>query len=212
MPADETARLTARGAGGASRTVRARGSLAVATVILCLAALTGGSPHGAQAADESSWAYELWHGMMSPYCPGRTLAECPSPQADELRLWILTQAAAGAAREEVEASLYARFGDQIRTTPRAEGWGLAAYVIPVVAFVSFGGIVLVVLRRMVGRSAPEAESAVEPAESAVEPAESAAEPVELAELAKSDRHAAPIERGRLSDAELEDLVDEELGA
>jgi cytochrome c-type biogenesis protein CcmH/NrfF len=99
---------------------------------------------------EQQWAYELWHDTMSPYCPGRTLAECPSPQADELRLWILTQAAAGASREEVEGILFERFGDSILTAPRAEGWGLAAYVVPVLGFLLGGVVVWLVLRRMVG--------------------------------------------------------------
>ena len=102
------------------------------------------------AAENETWGYALAHELMSPYCPGRTLAECPSPQADELRLWILTQAAAGASREEVEGILFERFGDSILTAPRAEGWGLAAYVVPVLGFFLGGLVVWLVLRRMVG--------------------------------------------------------------
>ena len=95
-------------------------------------ALAVGVSQSVQAADleapgeavDDSWAYEVWHDTMSPYCPGRTLAECPSPQADQLRLWILDQANAGATREEVEQAMFREFGDQLLTTPRAEGWGL----------------------------------------------------------------------------------------
>jgi cytochrome c-type biogenesis protein CcmH/NrfF len=167
--------------------------LVVAILALSLGALAGGSPT-ALAADEPNWAYELWHDLMSPYCPGRTLAECPSPAADELRLWILTQAAAGADRSEVEASLYARFGDEIRTTPRAEGWGLAAYVIPSLAFLAFGGVVLLVLRRLVGAGdkSPAAASTV------------LAQPPALS--------AAMVSGGRYSEADLERMVDEEFNA
>lgn len=104
------------------------------------------------------WAYAMTHDLMSPYCPGRTLAECPSPQADELRLWILTQAAAGASQEEVEAALYERFGDEILSAPRPEGWGLAAYVVPVLGFILGGIVVWFALQRMVksrpGAAAP----------------------------------------------------------
>ncbi len=121
-------------------------ALAVGVAPLALAA----DPAAPGEAVNDSWAYEVWHDTMSPYCPGRTLAECPSPQADQLRLWILDQASAGATREEVEQAMFREFGDQILTAPRAEGWGLAAYVIPLVGFVLGGGIVVLVVRRLMG--------------------------------------------------------------
>jgi cytochrome c-type biogenesis protein CcmH len=105
-------------------------------------------------AGAEQWAYDLAHSLMSPYCPGRTLSDCPSPQADELRLWILEQARAGATREEVEAELIRSFGDQLRQAPRAEGMGLVAYAVPGV-FLLAGGVLLVAfLRRGAGSAAP----------------------------------------------------------
>lgn len=113
-------------------------------------ALLGPAP-GARAADPAEapqWAYAITHDLMSPFCPGRSLHDCPSPQADELRLWILTQAAAGASEDEVLELLYARFGDQLRSAPKPEGWGLTAYVIPIL-FLALGlPVVYVILRRM----------------------------------------------------------------
>lgn len=106
------------------------------------ATAASGSP---DAPEPEGWAYDLADELMSPFCPGRTLAECPSPQAADLRMWLVTQEAAGASREEVEAILYDRFGDVIRPTPRPEGWGLTAYVIPVLAFLAGGGLVWVFL-------------------------------------------------------------------
>lgn len=81
------------------------------------------------------WAYEMAHDLMSPFCPGRTLAACPSGEADQLRQWILLQAAAGQRREQLEADLLARFGDAILSAPRAEGvFGISAYAIPIAGF------------------------------------------------------------------------------
>lgn len=91
------------------------------------------------------WAYDVWNELMSPFCPGRTLADCPSPQAGSLRSWIVVQEAAGRSKDDVLDELYARYGDQIRSAPRAEGFGTAAYVIPVVAFLLGGVIVAVFL-------------------------------------------------------------------
>jgi cytochrome c-type biogenesis protein CcmH/NrfF len=106
------------------------------------------APAATSQEEPPAWAYQLSHDLMSPFCPGRTLAECPSPQADELRLWILTQAAAGATREEVESQVIARFGEVVRSAPKAEGWGLTAYAIPIVGFLAGGFLVVYVLRRL----------------------------------------------------------------
>lgn len=56
---------------------------------------------------------ELSNELMSPYCPGRTIASCPSGQARKLEDQILAEAQAGKTREEIEQSLVERFGPQI---------------------------------------------------------------------------------------------------
>jgi cytochrome c-type biogenesis protein CcmH len=129
---------------------------------------------GAAAAEEAAapaeerWAYELAHELMSPFCPGRALAECPSPQADALRLWILQQARAGATREQVEAQLLESFGDQLRQSPRPEGVGLVAYVVPALLVVAGGGLLALFLRRQAQRAGP-APAASGPARVARDP-------------------------------------------
>ncbi len=104
-------------------------------------------PATAEAAEPEGWAYELSHEIMSPFCPGRSLADCPSPQAETLRAWIVIQEATGRSRADVETELLERYGDVILSAPRAEGIGLAAYAIPVLAFVAGGVLVGVFLRR-----------------------------------------------------------------
>jgi cytochrome c-type biogenesis protein CcmH/NrfF len=113
------------------------------------------APPPAAAADDP-YALELYNGLMSPYCPGRTLMDCPSGQAAELRDWIATQEQAGRPREAVEQELYEKYGDVILQAPRAEGFGLVAYVLPIVAFVLGGFIVWAFLRRQAARAAPPA--------------------------------------------------------
>jgi cytochrome c-type biogenesis protein CcmH/NrfF len=119
---------------------------------------------GAASAIEGapSWSYAMAHDLMSPFCPGRTLAECPSPQATDLRFWILTQAAAGATEAEVNEMLTQRFGDVLLASPRAEGWGLSAYVIPIAFFVLGGPVVVLILRRLTTGSAAGAGRPAEP--------------------------------------------------
>jgi cytochrome c-type biogenesis protein CcmH/NrfF len=99
------------------------------------------------AVDEpEGWAYQLANEVMSPFCPGRTLADCPSDKAENLRVWIIVQEASGRSREDVENELYERFGDVMRSAPRAEGLGLAAYIAPVLFFVLGGAVVVGFLR------------------------------------------------------------------
>ena len=99
------------------------------------------------AAAPEGWAYQLARDLMSPFCPGRTLSACTSPQADDLRMWLIVQEASGRSREDVEAELFERYGDVLRPAPRATGFGLAAYVFPVIAFLAGGVVVAVFLRR-----------------------------------------------------------------
>jgi cytochrome c-type biogenesis protein CcmH/NrfF len=114
----------------ASTSLRRAAALGVVCLGLALPAAAAAEPEG--------WAYEVSHEIMSPFCPGRSLADCPSPQAESLRAWIVVQEATGRSRADVEAELLERYGDVIRAAPRAEGIGLAAYVIPLAAFVGGG--------------------------------------------------------------------------
>jgi cytochrome c-type biogenesis protein CcmH/NrfF len=128
--------------------------LACWIVILCLA-----GPASAQGEKEG-WGYGLWNELMSPFCPGRTLADCPSGKAEELRIWIVEQEDGGRSRTEVMDELYAAFGDVLRQAPVAEGVGLAAYVIPVLLFLAGGALIGFFLRRQRGGVAPETEPPV----------------------------------------------------
>ncbi|MCH2171577.1 cytochrome c-type biogenesis protein CcmH [Myxococcota bacterium] len=113
--------------------------------LLLLAVGVSGS--AASAEPSEGWSYALWQEMMSPFCPGRTLADCTSGHAESLRMWILVQESAGRTREDVEEELYERYGDVILAAPRAEGFGLTAYVVPVLLFGAGGLGILFLLRR-----------------------------------------------------------------
>jgi len=128
--------------------------------------LLGAVPAGAADEKPEGWAYALAGKLMSPYCPGRTLSECPSPQADTLRMWIIVQESAGRSRVEVEEELIERFGEQILAAPRARGFGWAAYLIPVFAFLGGGAVVWLFLRR---QTAPASFDAPLPLSSATVP-------------------------------------------
>jgi len=139
-----------------------RGWLAVLLLVAVLA-LGAGS-----AAASDSFAYDLSHELMSPFCPGRTLASCPSPNAAEVVQWMHLQEAAGATEEEVRAMLLERFGERILGAPKAEGWGIMAWALPISAFIGGAGLAFLVVRRISRRGAEAAASGADAAPSAVE--------------------------------------------
>jgi len=143
-----------------------RAALRVCAVLLALIALatTAAAQTPAPADAPPSWAYDLANDLMSPFCPGRSLADCPSPDAASLRMWILVQAAAGRTRADVEEELYAKYGEAMRSAPKAEGFGTVAYLIPIAVFAGGGGLVGWFLRRATrrARSRPEEPRDLDP--------------------------------------------------
>jgi cytochrome c-type biogenesis protein CcmH/NrfF len=128
-----------------------RAALALLAVLALAGGLAAGPATGSAAeAAEPGWGYGLWNELMSPFCPGRTLADCPSEQAEKLREWIVAQEEQGRPKDDVTQELFASFGDVLRQAPAAEGVGLAAYVVPVAIFVAGGGLVALFLARRRG--------------------------------------------------------------
>lgn len=105
----------------------------------------GASPAANARAEDL--AIQLSNDLMSPYCPGRTIATCPSPQARKLENSILEQAKAGKTRVEIESELAARFPDIRGYVGRPE----IIYGTAVVALLAIIGLILAG-RRWVGHS------------------------------------------------------------
>lgn len=109
--------------------------------------------------------YQVARDLMSPFCPGRTLADCPSPYARDVREQIRDALAGGMASDEVAARVTAELGDEVRGRPQsAWGWWMPALV-------TLGGVIaaVLVIRRLGARgrgepslSAPAPSSAEEP--------------------------------------------------
>jgi len=72
-------------------------------------------PEPAQKPDREAEALlsELSHDLMSPFCPGRTIASCPSSQARKLEERILAEAQSGKSRDQIEQALVADYGSDI---------------------------------------------------------------------------------------------------
>jgi cytochrome c-type biogenesis protein CcmH len=124
--------------------------LAFAAVVLC--ALLPLAARGADAdASLGRRAHALSGDLMSPFCPGRTLADCPSPDAAAVRQEIRERLARGEDESEVRALLETRFGGDLGGLPRdVLGWAA-----PVVILVT-GAALLAFALRALSRRASEA--------------------------------------------------------
>lgn len=104
------------------------------------------SASSAWAAPEDI-ANDISNNIMSPFCPGVTLHDCPSDTATALRERIKQMIVDGKTREQVMEILVAEFGDTIRATPPPGGSGLIAWVMPAVAVVGAAAVAFKLTRR-----------------------------------------------------------------
>jgi len=123
-------------------------------------------------------ATELSHDLMSPYCPGRTISSCTSPQARKLEQYILSEAQSGKDRAEIEGELVKRYPDIQGYLGRPELlWGTALGAILAMAALAWAA------RRWLARGRRASAAGVAAGvDGAVSAAPRAASPRELAAL------------------------------
>lgn len=135
-----------------------------AVLSLLVAAFVVGAPTVASAAPEDV-ANAVAQEVMSPYCPGVTLHDCPSSSAQEMRSEIAAWAEDGMTKDAILARLEDEFGPSIRALPSAGGSGLLAWLLPGLALVAGAALAIVLARRWAKRPpAPVAPGVAVPAE------------------------------------------------
>ena len=99
--------------------------------------------------EESRRAHSIASQVMSPFCPGSTVASCTSPRAAAWRAKILTWVQEGQTDTEIRARLQSEVpGRDLSGTPDSGmDWGL-----PVAVVVAGTGLLGWLLRRLVKRS------------------------------------------------------------
>lgn len=68
--------------------------------------------------------------VMCPTC-SIPLNTAQSPQADEQRAFIRELIADGQDKEQIKAALVAEYGEDVLADPQDDGFGIAAYVVPI---------------------------------------------------------------------------------
>jgi cytochrome c-type biogenesis protein CcmH/NrfF len=99
------------------------------------------------SADQEEFALKkratsVYQEILSPFCPGRSLNDCPSSKAHELKEEILVQLKSGASDQDVLTGVFAKIGDQYRAIPKSEGFGKMVWIAPL-GFLTIGFLVAV---------------------------------------------------------------------
>jgi len=89
-----------------------------------------------------------------PLCQGYSLLDCPLQVCGQMRQLIADRLAEGWSADQVRAQFVADYGPQILSAPPARGWGLLAWLAPLVAALS--GAAVLWLRRKAGATAASA--------------------------------------------------------
>lgn len=103
-------------------------------VITAVVALTAGLGPNSNEVPTSA---EVQKRVMSPFCPGLLLAECPTSQAAQLRARIEALIEEGWTNSQIDAWLEENYGEGVLATPRDAG----AWIPPVIWAVAGAAIV-----------------------------------------------------------------------
>ena len=92
----------------------------------------------ADSSSAESTANEIYYQILSPFCPGRSLADCPSTKANELKVEILTELKSGKSKSEVLDIVFQKYGDEFNSKPPLSGFAAFAWIIPIIFFLLVG--------------------------------------------------------------------------
>ena len=117
---------------------------------------------GPAAAASPPNAADLEAEIVCPVCE-TTLDQSNAPVAERMKLYIRERIAAGDSESEIKDALVAEFGPAVLATPRKSGFGLLAWLLPLVAIcVAIVAVALLARSWARGRDGPGATTSLEP--------------------------------------------------
>lgn len=120
---------------------------------LCLMLILGISPL-AQALVWQDVAGEL----MSPACPGRTLLNCTSSQAEQWRELIRQKLAQGESKSQILQHFVDIEGESILASPPKKGFALTVWLFPIFIVLNGAVMILLLARRWTSRTAHDTQN------------------------------------------------------
>jgi cytochrome c-type biogenesis protein CcmH len=125
----------------------------LALVVLAVALGAAGTAAGADPPNAADLEAEL----VCPVCE-TTLDQSNAPVAERMKWFIRERIAAGDTEDEIKDALVAEFGPGVIATPPKSGFGLLAWVLPLVGLVA-GAVALGLLLRAWSRRRASSDDA-----------------------------------------------------
>ncbi|HEV7400786.1 MAG TPA: cytochrome c-type biogenesis protein CcmH [Solirubrobacterales bacterium] len=108
-----------------------RRAAALAVLVLTAGLLTLAAPVLA-APPRQTTVHDIEDEVMCPIC-GTLLELADSPQAKREKVYVAKLVVAGKTKTEVKDALVAQYGPSVLALPKASGFDLSAYLVPIVA-------------------------------------------------------------------------------
>ena len=109
-----------------------RGVLCALTTVVALAAPTPVATAAAQQPAPQTTVDAIEAEVMCPVC-GTLLELAESPQARREKVFVAKLVAEGKSKAEVKDALVAQYGPSVLALPKASGFDLSAYLVPIIA-------------------------------------------------------------------------------
>src|SRR2546426_4489977 len=94
--------------------------------------------------------------LMSPACPGRTLLNCTSSQAEQWRELIRQKLANGESKEQILHYFVDMSGEAILAAPPKKGFALTVWLVPLFVVVNGAVLIIALTRRWARRRTADA--------------------------------------------------------
>lgn len=100
--------------------------------------LAGGTAKAELTPEQESLARTIDGKLIAPCCWTQTVAEHQSEIADQMKAQTRTMIAQGTSEGEIIDGYVTQYGESILASPRARGFNLLAYVLPILAIAAAG--------------------------------------------------------------------------
>jgi cytochrome c-type biogenesis protein CcmH len=131
----------------------------LAMLVALVWAAAAGPAVGAQGRPSAA---QLESELVCPVCE-TTLDQSDSPIAERMKAFIRARIAAGDSEKQIEDKLVAQFGPGVLATPSKSGFGLLAWLVPLLAgLVGAVAVALLVRTWARRRAAPVSERVLDP--------------------------------------------------
>jgi cytochrome c-type biogenesis protein CcmH/NrfF len=136
-----TSRVDALGAQGNPPIAAPAPASAAAPQVVTQDGLRPGTPTKATDPALEARTSAVASGLRCPVCQGLSIQDSPSELAQQMRSLVRDQLAAGKTPDEVRAYFISKYGEWILLEPKATGFNILVYLLPVVLV--FGGLVFI---------------------------------------------------------------------